>query len=243
MPAYNASSVIHDTIGSIVNQSYPAWELIVVDDCSTDNTFDILKTFAESDSRIKCFRNEKNLGSPLTRNEALRHISGRFVAFCDSDDMFLPNKLESQLKFMLENEVAFSYAWYRRVSSDLKRVGHLIKSPRFMTYKKLLYNTAICTSTVMIDKTAVNDLRMRNHHLHDFLLWLDVLSDKVDKAVCFEYDLVRYRVLENSFSSSKKRQVQEMYRCYSEILNLSFIKKMFCMAGYAYHALKKYIRF
>ena len=157
--------------------------------------------------------------------------------------MFLPNKLETQLKFMLKNEVAFSYTWYRRVSSDLKRVGHLIKSPAFMTYDKLLFNTAICTSTVMIDKNSVNDLRMHNHHLHDFLLWLDILNNKVDKAVCFEYDLVRYRVLENSFSSSKRRQVQEMYKCFSEKLNLSFTKKMCCMAGYGYHAVKKYIRF
>ncbi len=243
MPAYNSEAILPDTIEAIINQSYSNWELIIVDDCSSDKTFNILESYSAIDKRIKCFRNLVNMGSPLTRNEALKHAKGRYIAFCDADDLFMPTKLEKQLSFMQSKKVSFTYTWYRRTSTDLKRTGHLIKAPHYMTYNRLLSNTAICTSTVMIDLSVVEDLTMIDHHLHDFLLWLNILKTKEDKAVCFPHDLLRYRVLDQSFSSNKKKQVKEMYKCFSEMLNLNMTKKLYCMTGYAYHAIIKHVRF
>ena len=118
MPSYNTAEYIEESIKSVQNQIYENWELIIVDDCSTDNTDDILKKYIESDKRIHYLKNEKNSGAAVSRNRALREAKGKWIAFLDSDDLWLPTKLERQLKYMKDNNYHFSYTNYEEIDEN-----------------------------------------------------------------------------------------------------------------------------
>ena len=117
MPSYNTAKYIAESIESIMNQTYPYWELIIVDDCSTDNTDSVVENYL-SDTRIRYLKNEKNSGAAISRNYALREAKGKWIAFLDSDDVWLPEKLETQIAFMLEKNCSFSYTNYEEIDED-----------------------------------------------------------------------------------------------------------------------------
>ena len=191
-PNYNCALFISDTIKSVQAQTYRNWELLIQDDCSTDGTVEEVLLFAENDSRIKYECNQKNSGAAITRNNALRRAKGRWIAFLDSDDLWLPEKLEHQLKFMAENKYAFSYTGYKEMDNDGKDTGVFISGPKHVS-KFGMY--AFCWPgclTVMYDRETVGllqifDIKKNN----DYAMWLKVCR----KADCYLLDevLAKYR--------------------------------------------------
>ena len=137
MPSYNTASYIKESIQSVLNQTYTNWELIIVDDCSTDETEEVLATI--TDSRIKYFKNKENSGAAISRNKALREARGQWIAFLDSDDLWLPNKLEKQINFMKNNGYKFSYTNYEEIDMASNKTGVRITGPKKIT-KMGMYN-------------------------------------------------------------------------------------------------------
>lgn len=166
MPSYNSSKYIKSSIESVQNQTYKTWELIIVDDCSVDNTVDIIKNI--DDDRIYLYTNESNRGAALSRNRALRKARGRWIAFLDSDDIWLPNKLELQLKFMRQNNYAFTYTDYR-IQLNGKWLPYVYTAPDYVNKKRMYDYCYFSTITVMYDQSIVGlieveDLKKNNDY-------------------------------------------------------------------------------
>lgn len=193
MPTYNCGLYIEQSIISVLNQSYDDWELLIQDDCSTDNTFNIVQQISRRDNRIKYQNNNINLGAALTRNFALRRASGKWVAFLDSDDLWLPDKLEKQLAYMVENNYDFTYTNCIDVDEKGNSLGIIETGPKHIGVVAMyLYNFIGCCSVIYnqekIGIIQIKDLRKRN----DYAIWLKVIK----KADCYLLDLPlsKYRI-------------------------------------------------
>jgi teichuronic acid biosynthesis glycosyltransferase TuaG len=239
-PAYNSRRFISDTIESVKSQTYTAWEMIVVDDCSFDNTCEVVEQKAKLDERIRLIRVDKNSGPAIARNIALEAASGRYIAFLDSDDIWLPQKLERQIAFMQQGGIAFSYTNYRRMREQGDLYGKLIKLPLSLDYWGLLKNTGIAGClTVMIDREMTGDFWMPDlPHGEDLVLWLQLIK-KGFTAFGLSEDLARYRIVGNSTSRNKRRAAKEVWRVYRDIEKLGFLPSSWCFINYAWSALQK----
>jgi teichuronic acid biosynthesis glycosyltransferase TuaG len=242
MPAFMASKYIDSAIQSVRSQKYQNWELIVVDDGSKDDTADIVKYYAVQDTRIRLIK-QQNSGPAIARQTAINFSSGRFIAFLDSDDEWLPEKLNLQLDFMKTQSSCFSYTEFRRISSDGSKVGMVIKVPKVMNYRKLLSNTAIATSTVILDRHKIGQITMTNAYYDDYVLWLGILRSGGCVALGLNEDLMRYRVVCNSVSRNKVRSSLMVWLVYRQIERLGFFYSIWCFIGYAFHATLKYKNF
>lgn len=198
-PSWNCAQFITETIRSIQSQTYTDWELLFQDDCSTDNTAELVAEFAVKDSRIKYECNPKNSGAAITRNNALKRAKGRWIAFLDSDDLWLPGKLERQVAFMVENDYAFSYHEYTEISEDGKELGVYVSGIK----KVNAFDMYACCwpgcLSVMYDRERIgliliNDVRKNN----DTAMWLKV----VRKSPCYllKEPLARYRRRQGSIT-------------------------------------------
>lgn len=191
MPSYNTGRFIAETIESVIAQTYTNWELIIVDDCSTDNTDDVVSPYL-SDERVRYIKNEKNSGAAVSRNRALRKAKGRWIAFLDSDDLWLPEKLEKQLNFMNENGYYFSYTNYEEIDENGCKRGVRVTGPKRVT-KIGMYNycwpgcLTVMYDAAVIGLIQVEDIKKNN----DYAMWLEVCK----KANCYLLDetLALYR--------------------------------------------------
>jgi teichuronic acid biosynthesis glycosyltransferase TuaG len=242
VPAYKAASYIGRTIESVLAQTYRDWEMLIADDCSPDNTREVVGEWAARDARIKLIAREKNGGPAAARNSALENAQGRWIAFLDSDDIWLPAKLERSIAHAQANRAALLFTAYRRISQDESRVGDLIHVPRTLTYKQLLGNTAIATSTVLIDRSIAGDVRMERVFYDDFVCWLSILK-RGHVAHGLDEDLVRYRVLAQSVSRNKGRSAREVWKTYRNVEQLGPVAASWYFSRYAMNALRKYRNF
>lgn len=190
MPAYNTGRYISESIKSVLAQSYSDWELIIVDDCSTDNTDEVVASF--NDPRIRYMKNEKNSGAAVSRNRALREAKGKWIAFLDSDDLWLPEKLEKQISFMVKNGYHFSYTNYEEINESGTKTGVRVTGPHRITKTGMFNYCWPGCLTVMYDAEAVGliqiaDIKKNN----DYAMWLKVCR----KADCFLLNecLAQYR--------------------------------------------------
>lgn len=213
MPLYNSEQYISDTIKSVINQTYDNWELIIVDDCSTDKSVEIVKSF--KDKRIRLLHNDKNSGAAISRNYALREAKGDWIAFLDADDQWLPNKLSEQLIFMLENNYSFSFTDYRIcINGKWENVIHT--GPNVVDYKKIKRYCYFSTITVLYDAKTIGliqigDIKKNN----DYAMWLRILK-KVD-AHRYPKCLSFYIKHNNSISSgSKLKLIKWHYKLFRE---------------------------
>lgn len=241
-PAFKAAGYIAQTIRSVLDQTYPNWEMIVVDDCSPDDTSVAILLASGGDTRVRLIRLDKNGGPANARDTALIAARGRWIAFLDSDDLWMPNKLESSLDFAVKNNIGFLYTGYRRISFDGKLIGEYISPPKALSYRRLLGNTAIATSTVMIDKDHCGEFSMRKAYYDDFVCWLEI-TKRGHTAYGLDLDLMRYRVVPNSVSRNKKRSAVEVWKTYREIEKLNIFYSSWCLVNYGIRALIKYRKF
>lgn len=241
-PAYNAARYLETTIDSVIAQRYTKWEMLIVDDCSYDETPKIIQRYAATDSRVRFLQNEVNSGPAETRNHAIRHATGQYVAFLDSDDLWLPEKLERQLSYMQQHDHAFTFTAFRRISDDGAQTGRRVDVPQSIDYQGLLKNTVIATSTVVVDRSAVGDFKMTRTYYDDFVLWLEILK-RGFVAHGFNEDLMRYRVVGGSVSRNKVRSSYKVWRTYRDIENMGLLSSSWAFINYARNAFVKYRRF
>jgi teichuronic acid biosynthesis glycosyltransferase TuaG len=241
-PAYKAARFVGEAIESVAAQDYSKWEMLIVDDHSPDDTADIVAGYAEVEPRVKLIRQVENGGAAVARNAALAVARGRYVAFLDSDDVWMPGKLSRQLSFMRESGAGLSFTSYRRTTQDGSRTGRLVPVPESLDYTSLLKNTAIVTSTVVVDRSATGSIRMTRTYYDDFVLWLELLKRGVI-ARGLPVDLLRYRVVERSISRNKVNSARHVWRTYRDIEGLGLARAAWCFAHYASRAWLKYRRF
>lgn len=239
MPAYNASETIKDSIDSVISQTYTNWELIVVDDCSTDNTLSIIEKHQEKDNRIKVLRNVENLKVAKTRNKGLDQAQGDFIAFLDADDMWFENKLEKQLKFMLKQNVDFSYTNITRINNDGEYKELYFDDS--VDYKKLLKSNQVSCLTVMLKSELTKNLRMKDIGHEDYMFWLEILKGNNVVAYNVNEVLAYYRVGNNSLSSNKLRAAKWQWNIYRNELGLSFISSALNFIIYSIKGVLKHL--
>ena len=191
MPSYNTASFIAESIKSVLDQSYKDWELIIVDDCSTDDTDEVVKPYL-SDERIKYLKNEKNSGAAVSRNRALRAAKGNWIAFLDSDDLWMPDKLKKQVSFMEKNGYHFSYTNYAEIDTEGKKNGITVTGPKRITKTGFFNYCWPGCLTVMYDRDVVGLLQIADiKKNNDYAMWLKVCR----KADCYllNEELALYR--------------------------------------------------
>lgn len=240
-PNYNSSKFLDDCISSVINQTYQNWEMLIVDDKSTDDSREKILELSKNDSRIKHVFLEENVGAAEARNTAISQSKGRYIAFLDSDDKWHPNKLEEQIIFMKNNNIAFSFSNYEVVSEDGREIINLVRVPEKITYSSYLRNTIIGCLTVILDKKAIGDFRMPDlRSSHDMALWLLIMKRGFD-AYGLNKNLAQYRLVSTSNTSDKFKAAREVWKVYREQEKLNFIYSLYCFIGYAFNALKKRI--
>lgn len=239
MPCYNMASYISDSIKSVISQTYPHWELLIVDDASTDNTVDIIESYSQSDPRIRCAIKKQNSGIADTRNQCIQMAQGQFLAFLDADDIWHPEKLEKQLRFMIEKNVGFSYSTYDWIDEEGKTLNKFINTIGNLDYEIYLRNTIIGCSTVMVDRKIVGEVVVPKFRTsEDTATWLDILK-KGFLAYAIDEPLVSYRIRRKSASSNKIKASIDLWKVYRRHEKLPFFKAMRCFVCYAFHAIKK----
>tara|TARA_B100001758_G_scaffold247953_1_gene269026 strand:+ start:10178 stop:10930 length:753 start_codon:yes stop_codon:yes gene_type:complete len=238
-PCYNSSCFISESITSVINQTYSNWELLVVDDKSTDNTKEIILSFSSNDQRIRPLFLDNNVGPAQARNFGIERSKGRYIAFLDADDVWFSNKLKNQLLFMQNNDIAFSYTTYQRISEDGLIKYNTIKAPELMTYSSYLKNTIIGCLTVVIDRDKTGDFLMPNiSSSHDMALWLLIMKRGFD-AYGLDENLAGYRVTSSSNTSNKIKVIKDVWIVYRKLEQLNLFYSLFCFCSYFVHAVKK----
>jgi len=238
-PSYNSKRFIKETIDSVLNQTYQNWEMIIVDDKSKDDSVEYIKSLIQNESRIKLIALENNVGAAMARNKALEFATGRYIAFLDSDDIWLSNKLDTQLKFMQDNDYAFTFSSYIPFSEDGLIEYRIINVPKELDYSQYCKNTIIGCLTVIIDKKKVGDFRMPNiRSSHDMALWLLILK-RGFKAYGLNEVLAKYRLVSTSNTAKKSKAAKEVWDVYRKVEQLSIMKSSWYFVNYVYNALKK----
>ena len=237
-PAYKAARFIESTVHSVQQQDYPDWEMLVVDDGSPDDTAELTQKLVNEDPRIRLIR-QANAGPAMARQRGLDEARGRYVAFLDSDDFWLPGKLSAQLAFMRDLKSPMSYTSFRRINADATLTGRLVRIPPTLDYSSLLCNTAIATSSVIVDRALTGPFAMQKAYYDDFVLWLNILKRGLS-AHGLQEDLLRYRVVNNSVSRNKLKSAREVWRTYREIERLPLPYASWCFSNYALKAAIKY---
>ncbi len=238
-PCYNCASFIAQAIDSVLAQSYQQWEMIIVNDGSTDTSSEIIAPYAAKDSRIKLIPLGENQGVAKARNVAIKTATGRYIAFLDADDLWLSNKLKQQLSFMQVNNLAFTYASYQLINEYNERLGEFITKAS-MTYYDLLKTCSIGCLTAIYDtqklgKMYVPDTLIRG----DYALWLKILKN-IHTAQGIIQPLAIYRINTNSLSANKLKAGVYQWRVYRQNEQLSWFKSAYYFLHYMYYGLVKY---
>ncbi|HHD2971041.1 glycosyltransferase [Clostridium perfringens] len=240
--SYNAERFIKNTIESVLKQTYQNWEMIIIDDCSSDNTESIVNRYVELDKRIKFFKLEKNSGAAIARNLGINKANGEFIAFLDSDDLWDENKLEKQIEFMKERKIGFSFTGYRLMKENGELLNKEIMVPEKVDYNSLLKNTIIGCLTVMIDKRIIGEFKMPELRAgQDTATWLSILR-KGNIAYGYNEILASYRLVNGSISSNKMKALKRTWNIYRNVENLSLYKSIYCFLFYSKNAFLKRFR-
>lgn len=226
-PVYNAERFLKETAQSVLSQTYTDWEWVLVNDCSTDRSWQIMQELAQGDPRIKIFSNEKNLKSGKTRNYAIEQAKGRFIAFLDADDTWHPEKLAIQIPFMLDNDYHFSHTSYGYLDEEGNKIKSTLHVSKVVDYKHLLKRTEISCLTAVYDAEKIGKFYMSEHaRKQDYALWLSILKSGV-KSYGIDQELAYYRQVANSATSSKHKLILKHIAFLKDTQGFSTIKAMY----------------
>lgn len=230
-PLYNSAPFIEETIRSVLSQTYTNWEMIVVDDCSNDGGDHIVEKYLSCDSRIQLVRNKLKKGGADTRNVAIEKAQGRFIAFLDADDLWLPEKLDYQIKFMKSNNIDFSFSAYQTISENGAYLSQISAPPKVSLKDIYAFNPIGCL-TVIYDTKNFGKFYMPNFHMkQDYALWLVMLA-VFPHAYSIDKVLASYRIRNNSLSSNKLNGLFYYYKVLHETARLSKIKSVYFTLEY-----------
>lgn len=230
MPLYNSEAYISEAINSVINQTYLNWELILIDDASTDKTFKIAESFINENSKIKLLKNKENLGAAMSRNKGIEIAKGSYVAFLDADDLWKPEKLQAQLSFMKTEHCDVCFSSYEQINEDGTSLNKEIKALSILSYKKLLKSNYIGNLTGVYNVKSLGKIMAPNlRKRQDWLLWLTAIKKSAKPALGIQESLAYYRVRENSMSSNKFNLIKHNYWVYKKGLGFSTLKSLYRM--------------
>lgn len=241
-PCYNSVRFIDTTIKSVLQQTNPNWEMIIVDDCSTDGSDLIIKKYSEQDERIRYMKTDKPSGSPtLPRNIGIENASGRFIAFLDSDDVWLPTKLEEQIKLFEDDRVAIAYCNYEKIDEEGRRNNRKVIAPSSTSYKEILKENVIGCLSAVYDSNRVGKVYFSKVGHEDFVMWLTILK-KGFIAKNTNTVAALYRIQNNSLSSNKLKALSWTWNIYRNVEHLPFIRSCYYFLHYAVRTGLKYLK-
>ena len=240
MPNYNSGKYIGAAIESVLAQTYTDWQLLIVDDGSSDDSVRLIERYADNDNRIRLFSNQSNLGAAEARNLALKHAEGRWIAFLDSDDIWKEDKLEKQISFMEENGYAFSCSDYSVINEKGEVIAEYATGRTGYTYRDILKSNSIGCLTALIDREKISDIHMPVEAVkrEDMACWLSVLK-KCGSVHNYQKSLAYYRV-HNSVSSNKTRMIGYQWNVYRRVEKIGFLQSVYYLACSVYYRLGKY---
>lgn len=239
VPVYNAEKYIEQTVDMVMKQTFTDWELILVEDCSKDNSAEVLRSLESElqDARIRVIYKEKNEGAAKARNTGIDAATGRYLAFLDADDIWVENKLSDELAFMKKKQAAFVFTAYEFGDENAVGTGKVVKVPEILTYKKALSRTIIFTSTTMFDVSVLGKdlVKMPAVPSEDTATWWRILRSGY---VAYGYPEVTtiYRRPPQSLSSNKGTAIYRIWYLYREVEKLPVIVSMFYFVGWAFRA-------
>ncbi len=235
VPVYNAAGCIADTIMSVLKQDYTDYELLLVDDGSTDDSRQVISGFASD--KIKLLDNTEGKGAAGARNTGIKNANGRYIAFLDADDLWEDGKLSKQVALMREKDAAFSFTGYEFADENGRPLGKKVTVPEYITYKRALCDTTIFTSTVMFDtdKLTLDDMLMPNVKSEDTATWWKILK-KHGGAFGLNETLTYYRRMGRSLSSNKLEAIRRIWNLYRNVEHLGPFYSMYCFCFWAVRA-------
>ena len=238
-PAHNIEKYIDKAIESVQAQSYEEWEMIIVDDVSTDATADLVQSYAEKDSRIKLIRSGERKGAAGSRNKAIEKSKGKYIAFLDSDDVWKPEKLRKQLDLMKNNDLAFTYSSYDVIDLEGKQIATFATIPE-ISYSSMLKTCSVGCLTAIYDQEKLGKMYMPDLPTkEEYVLWLNIMK-KIGTTQGITESLAGYRVGQTSVSSDKLNAALWQWKVYRESEKLGLAKSIYYFINYAYHGFKKY---
>lgn len=239
MPAFNAASTIAESILSVLSQTYINWELLIVDDCSTDNTAELARHYEDLDSRIHFFQTPDNSGVAKARNMAIHEAGGRFISFLDSDDIWYPEKLSHQVWFLLENDLPMTYGAYDLTGNG--RSNYIFQPSSTLTYNDLLKSNSVGCLTAIYDaeKLGKRYMTITLDRQHDYALWLSICKE-VGSLHGIPYPLATYRLQQQSLSSNKLSVSQSHWKVYRFVEGLNFLRSIYYQFHYMVRGALKY---
>ena len=240
-PTYNSSKYITKTIQSVISQTYIDWELIIIDDCSSDDTIKIVESFILLDERIKLIQNQNNRGAAFSRNTGMIKSKSDYLAFIDSDDVWEKDKLQKQLLFMKDNNISFSFTAYLIIDNLGNSTGRTVDSKQkgSFSYEDMLAKKAtLGCSTVMLNKNSFKGLlqmpELRTGQ--DYAFWLKLLKNTNQKAYILPSIFTQYRITPNSISRNKLKKAKRQWAIYRNNENLNFVISSYYFCFYAFRA-------
>ncbi|MFV8368812.1 glycosyltransferase family 2 protein [Flavobacterium sp. LB2R40] len=231
-PSFNSEKFILETMKSILNQTYKNWEMIIVDDCSTDQTVSIIKEISKQDNRIKLFQLETNSGTGIARNTALDKATGKYISFLDADDLWKPQKLERQMEFLKQYNLPFTFSFYECINEAGQSLNKRIEAPLNLSFRQLFFCNYVGNLTGIYEvkyfgKIPISAIRKRQ----DWMLWLTILK-KIRTAQPIPESLAYYRIRENSISAFKYELLKHNFAVYRTFHRLNLVVSMLCMVGF-----------
>lgn len=244
-PTYNTEKFIRSTIESAQNQTYTNWEMILVDDASTDNTITIIEEFVKKDSRIKLFKLPQNRGNGFARNAALEKATGKYIAYLDADDLWFPEKLEKQIQFLKANNLHFTFSFYDSINEEGNDLNRRVESPNPLTYKQLFFCNYVGNLTAIYDADYFGKIILEtSQKRQDWRIWLTILKQiKIAKPV--PESLAFYRIRKDSVSSSKFKLIKHNFGVYREFHGYNLVFSVLLMMRFLFTQLiikPKYIK-
>lgn len=240
MPAYREERFLKAAVDSVKAQTESSWELLILDDCSPDGTFALAQSLAAGDSRITALRNEQNMGVAATRNRGIALAKGRYIAFLDGDDQWLPQKLELQLQLMEEQNAHIAYCAYHIMEAD-GTLRSTYQVPETVSYEMLLKENSMQCSAMLLRSETAKAHPFRTDFFHeDYVLGLELLKAGC-KAVGCTQPLLAWRLAKDSRSFDKKKAAKNRWRIYRDYLHLPLMKRLWIFSCYALAGVKKYL--
>ncbi|MCR4908045.1 MAG: glycosyltransferase family 2 protein [Lachnospiraceae bacterium] len=241
IPVHNAGKYLGETVASVMAQTFKDWELLAVNDHSTDSSVSLLQSLQSRAGKLRILECAGK-GAACARNTGIKAAKGRFIAFLDADDLWLPEKLSAQLSFMREKDAAFSFTGYEFAGEDGKGTGKCVRVPESISYEEALKNTTIFTSTVMFDreKLSLALMLMPDVPSEDTATWWKILRNG-HTACGLDKILTLYRRNPGSLSANKLRAVKKTWNLYRNVEHLGFLKSAGCFTGYAINAIRRRI--
>lgn len=239
IPCHNSQDFLVQAIDSVRAQTYVDWELLIVDDCSTDESATIIQQYVQQDNRIHYLKTDKLSGSPtLPRNIGIQHAQGRFIAFLDSDDIWFPNKLEEQLLLFENDETVIVFSDYEKISEQGVRNQRIVSAPNFTSYKHLLHGNVIGCSTALYDTEKVGKVYFENVSHEDYVLWLTILKKGFIARNTGKVHAL-YRVRTSSVSSNKWKALLWQWNIYINVEKVGYMRAAYYFLSYLIKAYKK----